>query len=141
MIEVADVRRRFRARIEHAKRAAESRRVEADRARRDYDTFIETIATPVFRMVASVLSAEGYPFKVFTPGGGPRLASAKSREDYVEIDLDTDVHPPQVVGRVNRSRGGRVVTVERSIKEGRAVHDVTDEDLVSFLVEEMEPFL
>jgi hypothetical protein len=141
VVEVADVRRRFRARIEHAKRMAESRRVEADRARKDYDGFIEAVATPVFRMVASVLSAEGYPFKVFTPGGGVRLASATSRENYVELDLDTELQPPQIIGRVNRSRGGRVVTLERPVKEGRPIHEVTDEDLVAFLAEEMEPFL
>ncbi len=141
MVEVADVRRRFRARIEHAKRAAESHRVEVDRARRDYDAFIKAVATPVFRMVASVLSAEGYPFKVFTPGGGLRLASAKSREDYVELDLDTELRPPQIIGRANRSRGGRVLTVERPVKEGRGVHEVTDEDLIAFLLDEIEPLL
>lgn len=141
MVEVADVRRRFRARIEHAKRTAELHRAEADRARRDYEAFLEAVATPVFRMVASVLSAEGYPFKVFTPGGGLRLASAKSREDYVELDLDAELQPPQVIGRVNRSRGGRVTTVERPIKEGRPVHEITDEDIVAFLIDETEPFL
>lgn len=141
MVEVADVRRRFRARIEHAKKVAEARRTEADRARKDYETFLEVVATPIFRMVASVLSAEGYPFKVFTPGGGVRLASARSREDYVELDLDSELQPPQIIGRVNRSRGGRVVTAERPVKEGRPVHEVTDEDLVAFLVTEMDPFL
>jgi hypothetical protein len=141
VVEVADVRRRLRAHIEHAKRTAESRRVEADRARRDYETFIEGTATEIFRMVASVLSSEGYPFKVFTPGGGLRLASAKSREDYIELDLDTELQPPQLIGRVNRSRGGRVVTLERPVKEGRPVHEITDEDLVAFLVDELDPFL
>lgn len=141
MVEVADVRRRFRARIEQARRAAEAHRAEADRAAQDYEIFLRDVATPVFRMVASVLSAEGYPFKVFTPANSVRLASDRSREDYFELELDTETAPPQVLGRVNRSRGGRVTTIERPIREGTRVAELTQDDVVAFLVEEIDPFV
>jgi hypothetical protein len=141
VVEVADVRRKFRARIEHARRASAEHRVETDRAAQDYEIFLRDVATPAFRMVASVLSAEGYPFKVFTPANGLRLSSDKSREDFFELELDTESTPPQVVGRVNRSRGGRVTTLERPIRESRRVADLTQDDVVEFFLEEIEPFL
>lgn len=141
MVEVADVRRKFRARIEQARRASAERRTEADRAAQDYEIFLRDVATPAFRMVASVLSAEGYPFKVFTPASSLRLASDRSREDFFELELDTESAHPQVVGRVNRSRGGRVTTLERPIREGKRVADLTQDDVVEFFLEEIEPFL
>lgn len=141
MVEVADVRRKFRARIEQARRASAERRAEADRAAQDYEIFLRDVATPAFRMVASVLSAEGYPFKVFTPADSLRLASDRSREDFFELELDTESAQPQVVGRVNRSRGGRVTTLERPIREGKRVADLTQDDVVEFFLEEIEPFL
>lgn len=141
MVEVADVRRKFRARIEQARRASAERRTEADRAAQDYEIFLRDVATPAFRMVASVLSAEGYPFKVFTPANSLRLASDRSREDFFELELDTESAQPQVVGRVNRSRGGRVTTLERPIREGKRVADLTQDDVVEFFLEEIEPFL
>jgi hypothetical protein len=138
---VAEVRRRFRARIEQARRGAEVRRAQVERASQDYEIFLRDTATPVFRTVASILTSEGYPFKVFTPAGAARLASDKSREDYLEVELDTGLTPPQAIGRVNRSRGGRVTTIERPIREGKPVHELTEEDVVEFLLEEVEPFL
>lgn len=141
MVEVADVRRKFRARIEEARKRSEVRRAAADRAAQDYEIFVRDTATPAFRMVASVLSAEGYPFKVFTPAGSVRMASTKSREDYFEIELDTEASPPQVIGRANRSRGGRVTTTERPIREGTAVNELTENDVVEWVLGEIEPYV
>jgi hypothetical protein len=141
VVEVADVRRKFRARIEQARRAAEAHRAEADRAAQDYELFLRDVATPALRMVASVLSAEGYPFKVFTPAGSLRLASDKSREDFFEIELEIDSPIPQVTGRVNRSRGGRVTTIERPIRDGARVAELTQDDVVQFVLDEIGPFL
>jgi hypothetical protein len=140
-VEVADVRRLFRARIEQARRAALDRRAEADRAATDYESFLKDAGIPAFRKIASVLSAEGYPFKISTPAGSVRLSSDKSRQDYFELELQTDTTPPQVIGRVNRSRGGRVTTLERPICDGKRVSELTEQDVVEFVLQEIEPFV
>jgi len=138
---VADVRRMFRARLDDARRDAEARRVEVDRASNDYDTFLHQVAIPAFRMIASVLSAEGYPFKVFTPAGGVRMASTNSRDDYFEVELDTETLPPQVIGRMNRSRSGRITTVETPLKPGLSVAELREEDVVDFVLTEIARFV
>lgn len=140
-MQVADVRRMFRARLEDARRDAEARRVEVDRASKDYELFIRDVAVPAFRMIASVLSAEGYAFKVFTPGGGVRMASPSSREDYFEVEFDPDSNPPQVIGRMNRSRGGRLTTVETPLKPGIPISDLREEDVVDFVLAEIHRFV
>jgi hypothetical protein len=138
---VADVRRMFRARLEEARREAEARRAVVDRASADYDTFLHHVAIPAFRTVASILSAEGYPFKVFTPAGGVRMASTTSREDYFEVELDTESTPPQVIGRANRSHGGRITTVENTLKAGVPIPDLREEDIVDFVLAEIPRFV
>ncbi len=141
MVEVADVRRKFRTRIEEARKRGEARRSAADRASQDYEVFLKDVATPAFRMVASVLSAEGYPFKVFTPAGGVRMSSTNSRDDYFEVELETDSDMPQVIGRVNRSRGGRLTTIERPVREGTPVAELTEGDIIDFVLSEIDRFL
>lgn len=138
---VADIRRMFRARLDEARREAEARRVEVDRAAKDYDTFLHHVAIPAFRTVASVLSAEGYPFKVFTPAGGVRMASTTSREDYFEVELDTGSTAPQVLARANHSRGGRITTVETPLKPGVAIAELREEDIVDFVLAEIPRFV
>ena len=141
MIEVSEIRKRVRRRIAEARRAAEARRQAAEAAARDYERFLSRIAVPLCRRVAAVLTAEGYPFKVFTPAGGVRLASETSRHDFIELELDTELTPPQVIGRVNRARGGRVVTIERPVRENAPVADLTEADLLEFLLAEIGPFV
>lgn len=138
---VADVRRMFRARLEDARRDAEARRVSVDRASKDYENFLHAVAIPAFRMVASILSAEGYPFKVFTPAGGVRMASTTSREDYFEVELDTDTTPPQVIARANRARGGRITTTENTLKPGVALAELREEDIIDFVLAEIPRFV
>jgi hypothetical protein len=138
---VADVRRMFRARLEDARRDAEARRVETDRAAKDYDNFLHAVAIPAFRMVASILSAEGYPFKVFTPAGGVRMASTTSREDYFEVELDADATPPQVIARANRAHAGRIITIENPLKSGVPIADLREEDVVDFVLAEIPRFV
>jgi hypothetical protein len=138
---VADVRRMFRTRLEDARHDAEARRAEVDRAAKDYENFLHAVAIPAFRMVASVLSAEGYPFKVFTPAGGVRMASTNSREDYFEVELDTEAKPPQVIARANRARAGRITTVENALKPGIPIADLREEDVVDFVLAEIPRFV
>ena len=140
-MEIPEVRRRVRGAIEAARAQAAARRGRVDAAARDYETFLAERATPIFRTFADALVAEGHLFKVFTPAGSLRLASQKSQDDFIEIVLDTDGDPPQVLGRVSRGRGRRGVSSERPIRRGTAVADLTEEDVLAFLLEEIVPFV
>lgn len=140
-MEVSDVRKRLLQAIDRARRAAADRRVRADAAAKSYEEFLETVATPVFRMVAGALKAEGHMFVVHTPAGGLRLASERSAEDYIELALDTSVDPPAVIARVSRGRGHRVISTEREIREKTAVERLTEEDVLEFLLGEIVPFV
>jgi hypothetical protein len=120
-MEVAEVRRRVRAAIESARKAAQERRTRSDQSSREYETFLRDIAVPVFHVFASALVAEGHRFKVFTPAESVRLASESSPEDYIEIALDAAAEPPAVMGRINRGRGRRGVASERPIKNVESI--------------------
>jgi hypothetical protein len=140
-MEVSEIRRQLRQTIERAKRLSGERRARADEATRSYDKFLAEVATPTFRVFAGALSAEGYPFKVHTPGGGLRLASDRSNLDFIELALDPNSDPPSVVAVVSRGRGSRVVSAERPLRPGTPIPLLTDADLVEFLVTEIEPFV
>jgi hypothetical protein len=66
--------------------------------------------------------------------------SDKSAEDFIEIALDTASDPPRVVGRTSRSRGRRVVDAERVVASGDP-EAIGEEDLLTFLLQELEPFV
>jgi len=140
-MEVSDVRKRLLQTIDRAKRTASERRARADAASAAYERFLETVATPLFRIVAASLRAESYPFAVHTPAGGLRMASDRSAEDFIELALDASVDPPAVVARVSRTRGHNVLTTERPIREGTAVERLTEEDVLEFLLAEILPFV
>ena len=78
---------------------------------------------------------------MFTPSGGLRLASAKSGEDFIEFALDTSEGEPFVVLRVNQARGRRVLEHERPVKGRTAVGQLTEEDVLQALLEEIAPFV
>ena len=137
-MEIADVRKRLLHMIERAKRQAAERRARTDQASRAFDTFLETIAVPLFRQVANSLRADGYLFNVFTPSGSVRLMSDRGAEDYIEVSLDTSDTVPHVVGHTSRSRGRRVLESERAIGEPDAL---TEEDVLEFLLKELEAFV
>lgn len=106
-----------------------------------YRTFLEQVATPVTRQLASALKAEGYPFTVFTPGDGLRLASDRGRDDYIDFTLDTDGDTPQVIGRVSRTRGSRRLETETPLKAGAQPDGITEDDVLGFLLEALGPWL
>lgn len=140
-MEVSEVRRRVRAAIESARREAQERRVRSDRAALEYQDFLRDRAVPLFQTVASALVAEGYRFKVFTPADSVRLASETSGNDFIELTLDATADPPTVSGRTSRGRGSRLVDSERPVKEDKAIADLSDEDLLGFLMEEISRFV
>ncbi len=136
-MEISEVRRRLRAAIERARRESAERRARNDAAARDYETFLSERAAPVFHQLASALTGEGHQFKVFTPTSSLRLAAERSPEEFIELFLDTSSDPPAVVGRTTRGRGRRSMSAERAIKDGAAIADLTEEDVLAFLLEEI----
>lgn len=141
-MEVADVRRSLRGAIEKARQDATERRARNDLAAKDYEAFLVRVAVPLFHQAAAALIAEGHLFNVSTPAGSVRLASERSpAEAYIELTLDDSSDPPQVIGHVTRGRGRRVVSSDRPVREGIPIADLTDEDVLSFLVEGVVPLI
>ena len=140
-MEVSEVRRQLRHAIDRAKARAQQKRQTAADAERAYSAFLEQVATPTIRMLANVLKAEGYLFTVSTPSGGLRLASDRGRDDYIDLALDVSGDEPTVVGRVRQTRGSRTLEDERPIKPGTAPQDLTEADVLSFLVNALDPWL
>ncbi|PWT79710.1 MAG: hypothetical protein C5B57_13450 [Blastocatellia bacterium] len=136
-MEISDVRKRVRETLDRAKRTASERRTKTDEAARDYQAFLDTIAIPVFRQITNVLRAEGHQFSVFTPGGGVRLASDRSGDDFIELTLDTTGSEPNVIGHSKHSRGRRVNESETPLGSGGPVRDLTEEDVLAFVLREL----
>jgi hypothetical protein len=136
-MDIPEVRRRVRAAIDQARRDAGARRERADAASRAYDQFLDSLAIPAFNLIASALVGEGHRFKVLTPAGSVRLAAEAASDDFIELTFDPSEDPPVVLGRSNVGRGRRSVTAERPIREGVAVQDLTDEDVVNFVISEL----
>jgi hypothetical protein len=137
-MEISVVRKRLTDTIERAKKRAAERRVRGDQASRDFDVFMQKIAVPLFKQIAGVLKADGYAFTVFTPSGSVRLMSDRNADDFIELTLDTSDESPRVMGQISRTRGRRVIDAERPVGAPEAV---TEEDLLQFLLKELEAFV
>src|SRR5687767_823958 len=141
MADVGLIRKRIRAEIDKARHDQAEKRTRVAEATRAYEAFLQNAAIPVFRMFANILKAEGYPFEVATPAGGVRLQSERHRDDAVEIELDTTADPPQPLVTITRAHGSRVVRSDRSIKGSTPLVQLTEQDVVEMLIEEMRPWL
>lgn len=139
-MEISDVKRRVTETVEQARRLAGERRVRSDEAGRAYATFLDSVAIPLVRQIANVLKAQGFAFSVFTPLGSVRLASEKSADDYIEIALDTSGDQPVILGHSRRTRGRSVVESERPIG-GPQIDEVTEEQVLAFLLEQLGPLV
>ncbi len=140
MMETSEVRRRLLQAIAQAKQGASERLSESDLAARQFERFLEEVAGPVVRQFAGALRAEGFPYQIATPAGLLRLESERAREDVIEIALDTSERPV-VVGRTSRGRGRRLVSEERPLREGAGVADLTEEDVLAYLLAVIPPFV
>ncbi len=141
MADVGVVRKRVRFAIEQARRDQAERRARVVEARKTYETFLDTAAIPVFRMFASILKAEGLPFEVMTPADGVRLQSERNRDDAIELELDTTADPPQPLVTITRARGSRVIQTDRTIKGSNPLVQLTEDDVIEMLLEELRPWL
>lgn len=140
-MDVALLRKRLRTEIEQARRAASERRDRARSASRAYDVFLDEIAVPVVRQLATVLRAEGILFEVQTPTGGVRLVSDRNRDDLVAIELDGTHDPPVVMLSSTRTWGSRVMRNERPVKERTAIDRLTEDEILDALLAELRPWL
>ena len=140
-MEVSQVRKRVQQGVAAARTRAQERRQQTDEATRDYKVFLEVVATPLVQQLANVLKVEGYAFTASTPGDGVRLTNDRGRDDFVELALDTSGERPQVVGRITQSRGSRRLDEERPIKVGASPSELTDEDVLEFLMSALQPWL
>ena len=140
-MEVSQVNKRVRSAIEDAKAKAQARRNATASADKAYAAFLETVATPIARQVANALKVAGVAFTLGTPGGGLRLAADRGRDDYVEFVLDATGDVPQAAGRVSVTRGSRTIVETLPLKPGTAIEDLTEEDVLDFLVRALEPWL
>jgi hypothetical protein len=136
-MELGQIRRHVKGRLADVKRAAAERREKVAAAERAYETFLAQVATPTVSAVAQSLSAEGHPYRVTTPGGAVRMSSDRSSRRYLEIRLDTSGAVPQVLAEIGRERGSRILTDERPICQGMAIDAITDEHLLSALLDLM----
>jgi hypothetical protein len=139
-MEISHIKRQVLETIGSARKSAADRRARSDQAAREYEVFLEHVAIPLLRQVANVLRTEGYPFTVFTPGGSVRLMSDRAAQDYLELTLDTAGDRPRVMGHVSRARGRRVLESERPVAE-RTPAELTEEDVMTFVLKELEPFV
>ncbi len=144
-MEISAVRNRVRQMLELAKRPPEERRAyrraQMDAATREYETFLQNVAVPLFRQVANVLKAEGYQFDVFSPGGSVRLMASRGNDDYIEVVLDTNGVAPKLLGRASRSRGGNISQTELVLNVTTDISALTEQDLLAYLLSELEPFV
>jgi len=140
-MELVQIRRLVQARLADIKRAAAERREKVASAERAYGTFLASVATPTINAVAQSLSAEGYPYRVTTPGSAVRMSSDRSSRAYLEVRLDTAGATPQLLAEVGRERGSRVFTDEHPICRGLPIDVVTDEQLLNELLSLMSEMI
>jgi hypothetical protein len=140
-VEVSQVKRRLKTAIDASRERAQRRRQLVSEAQRAFDTFLADVATPVARQLANVMKSEGYAFTVFTPGDSLRLASDRSRDDFIEVTLDTSSEKPEVIGRISQQRGSRTIDEEVPVKRGAAPDGIGEEDVLDFFLGALEPWL
>jgi len=144
-METSVVRQRVLELLRQAKRQdadrRADRRAQTDQATQEFDAFMKRVAVPLFKQVADVLRAEGYPLELFTPGSSVRLTSTRGSDEYIEIALDTKGAAPKLIGRASRIRGGDVTQTELVLNATANIGDLTDEDLLGFLLSELEALI
>jgi hypothetical protein len=137
-MEVSLVRRRLNETIERAKRRAADRRARSDAAGVAFGRFLENTAIPLFRQIANILRADGYPYTVNTPSGSVRLTSDRRAEDFVEVTLDSSGDEPHLVLHSSRSWGGGVMESEKGIGDPEKL---TEDELLTAVLNELERFV
>jgi hypothetical protein len=113
------------------------RRAQIDTANAAYERFLENVAVPLFKQAQSILNAERRPFTVHSPADGVKLVSDASPSTFLEFVLDTSGELPQVIGRVSRAKSRGVTVEEQPLAAGKAIDQLTDDDVAGFFVTEI----
>ena len=141
MADVGIVRKRLKSAMEQERRDQSERRGRAKEAAGTYESFLNTAAIPAFRMIANVLTAEGVKFEAMTPSGGVLIVADRQRDDAISLELDTSVDPPEPLVTITRVRGSRTFRAERRIKGTAPMPQLTEDDVIEMLLEELRPWL
>ena len=141
MVETGEIRKRVKAVVAQSRRAAKDRRLGVEVATREGERALRHVVAPMFRAMAGVLKAEGYPFTVSTPTGAVRLAADGPGENFIELALDTVADPPVLCSRVSRARGRRILIDEKVVRAGESIGSMTDEDTLEYLLGELPAFV
>jgi hypothetical protein len=138
-MDVSELRRGILRALEVARQDASDRRRLRDDAAAAYEKFLEHVATPLMRQASDVLRAEKHEVTVQTPGGSVRLVSDRSAQDFIEFELETSGASPHVIGRTSLARGRKgVVVEERQLAAGKAISQITEDDVARFLLTEIQ---
>ena len=137
-MEVSQVRKRLQQAIGVARERSQGRRQRTADAQRAYEAFLQDVAVPIARQVANALKVDGYAFSLFTPGEGLRLAEDRSRDDFIELALDTTGDVPQVIGRVSHTRGSRTLFEEVPVRPNVPPEALTEDDMLEFFARSLE---
>jgi hypothetical protein len=141
MADIALIRKRLRLETEQARRTSAARRERAKSATVAYERFLEAVAIPTFRQFATVLRAEGIPFEVQTPAGGVRLASERTREDGITLELDATQDPPAVVLRTTHTWGSQISRSDRLLRAATEIDHISEDEVLDRLFEDIRPWL
>ena len=137
-MDTGDLRKRILRALDEARKDSSDRRRTMDEAAEAYERFLTEIAAPLIRQAVTVLRAEGQAFDAHTPAGSVRLAKDGAPQSFLEFELDRSGDRPQVIGRVSVPRGRQnLVVEERPIATGKAIADLTEDDVARFLVAEI----
>lgn len=140
-LEIGEVRRQVRLKIEALKHESLAHRAEASSASANFEPWLEGVAVPLFKQFVNALRAEGLQFRVLTPARRVRVEAERSQDDFLELSLDTERRPVAVVLRRSYTRGHHVFTDERVVSRGSDVTSVTAAQLLEKLVDDAAPFL
>jgi len=142
-MDVAELRKRILRELDRPAVGASAggdRRASADSARTAFNRLLNGTIAPLLIQTASILKAEGELCQVHTPSDTARIAFDSSHEDFIEFMLDT-TPPAHVIGRGSLRRKGGTMVEDRIVGVGKAIEDITDEDVLAFLLPELRKIL
>ena len=134
-MDVPEVRRASRHR--RRRRGAQERRARSDQAARGYEALLTAHAVPIFQQLASALGSRVTGSRSHACGS-VRLASDSRGEASRARATPPPIRPSSWA---SRGRGRRMVTSERPVREGAPLATITDDDVLSFLLSEIAPFV
>ena len=141
MVQTEEIRKRLLRVIEKSRQAALDRRARSVSATRNGERALGQIVVPIFKTTVNVLKVEGYPFQVSTPAGSVRMTAEASGENFIELVLDTTGEAVAFRGRVSRTQGRQVLIEETIVQENTEIAELTEDQVLEFLLGNLGPFL